>query len=64
MEIDLILFKDGFYHLLTWRLETFLDCFDLCDKIRKNITLYNEELNKYIIKDGKFINYQFIGCKC
>jgi len=63
--MDLIILQDGLYHLvpITAELlvgETWEDCFDLCNIVRKKLALYNEEINKYVLKDGAF----FFGCIC
>ena len=63
--MDLILFHDGVYYLVpvTMKLlagEIWKDCFDLCDILRAKLTVYNDELNKYVLKNGSF----FFGCVC
>ena len=40
--------------------ETWTDCFDLCNILRKKLTLYDQEINRYILEDGRF----FFGCIC
>ena len=63
--MDLIILQDGLYHLvpITAELligETWEDCFDLCNIVRKKLTLYDQEINRYVLKDGRF----FFGCIC
>ncbi len=40
--------------------EVWKDCFDLCDILREKIAVYNDEINKHVLKDGRF----FFGCIC
>ena len=40
--------------------EIWTDCFDLCNILRKKLTIYNGEINKHILEDGRF----FFGCIC
>ena len=63
--MDLIILQDGLYHLvpITAELligETWEDCFDLCNIVRKKIALHNFQINMHVIKDGTF----FFGCIC
>jgi len=63
--MDLILLHEGMYQLIavTPQLlvgETWTDCFDLCDILRKKLAVYNNEINKHVLKDGRF----FFGCIC
>ena len=37
-----------------------INCFQLIDDIRENIATYNDETNKWLLKDGS----QFIGGMC
>jgi len=37
-----------------------INCFQLIDDIRENIATYNNETNKWLLKDGR----QFIGGMC
>ena len=37
-----------------------INCFQLIDDIRENIATYNDETNKWLLKDGR----QFIGGMC
>ena len=43
-----ITFKDNF------------NCFDKIDEIRENIAIYHEEINKWLLKDGR----QMVGGYC
>ena len=36
------------------------NCFQLIDDVRENIATYNDETNKWLLKDGR----QFIGGMC
>ena len=38
-----------------------VDCFDLCDILRLNLTTYYEEWNLHIMNDG---SGDFYGCIC
>tara|TARA_B100000767_G_C19508076_1_gene427165 strand:+ start:273 stop:467 length:195 start_codon:yes stop_codon:yes gene_type:complete len=63
--MDLILLHEGMYQLVavTPELiagETWIDCFDLCDIVREKLAIYNGEINKHILEDGRF----FFGCIC
>ena len=63
--MDLILLHEGIYQLVSiapklFINETWTNCFDLCDIVRNKLTLYNNEINRYILKDGRF----FFGCIC
>ena len=40
---------------------TEVDCFDLCDILRLNLTTYHEEWNSHIMNDG---SGDFFGCIC
>ena len=63
--MDLIILNDGLYQLVavTPELvigETWKDCFDLCDILRKKLATYKDNINKYVLEDGRF----FFGCIC
>tara|TARA_R100001244_G_scaffold39218_4_gene35357 strand:- start:230 stop:424 length:195 start_codon:yes stop_codon:yes gene_type:complete len=63
--VDLIILHDGLYYLIEVTKEmvdgeVFKNCFDLCDIIREKLTSYNEEIRKYLLKDGSV----FFGCIC
>ena len=38
----------------------FKNCFDLCDIMREKLAVYNNDINKYLLKDGSV----FFGCVC
>ena len=67
--MDLIILTDGTYHLvevtkqMTAHLKIIIevDCFDLCDILRLNLTTYYEEWNLHIMNDG---SGDFYGCIC
>ena len=63
--MDLIILHEGMYQLVavTPELiagEVWKDCFDLCDILREKLAVYNGEINKHVLKDGRF----FFGCIC
>ena len=63
--MDLIIFNDGLYYLypVTPELvagEIWKDCFDLCDILRDKLTIYNSDINRYVMKNGSL----FFGCIC
>ena len=63
--MDLIILHDGLYHLIPVNIELIADqiwkdCFDLCDIVRKKLTVYNGDINKHVMQNGSF----FFGCVC
>ena len=66
--MDLIILNDGLYQLIpvtTKMLEGIeliseVNCFDLCNILRDKLTIYNSEINRYVMKNGSF----FFGCIC
>ena len=66
--MDLIILNDGLYHLMPVTKEILGDvklfneigCFDLCNIVRKKISLHDFQINMHVIKDGIF----FFGCIC
>jgi len=63
--MDLIILHDGLYHLIEVTKEmvqgaVYKDCFDLCDIMREKLTVYHNEINKHLLKDGRV----FFGCVC
>ena len=63
--MDLIILHEGLYHLIEVTKEmvdgeVFKNCFDLCDIMREKLTIYKEEINKHLLKDGSV----FFGCMC
>ena len=64
MEVDIIILKDGLYHLIPIAENIMIDCFDFCDMVKKRVTTYLEERNKHIIKSGPWGGGQWFGCIC
>ena len=63
--MDLIILHDGLYYLIEVTKEmvqgaVYKDCFDLCDIMREKLTVYHNEINKHLLKDGSV----FFGCVC
>ena len=63
--MDLIILQDGLYYLITVTKEmtdgeVFKNCFDLCDIMREKLTVYYNDINKHLLKDGSV----FFGCVC
>ena len=69
--MDLIIFIDGFYHLVPVTkamlsdLKLFnetINCFDLCDILRIKLSTWSEPpLNAHVMHDG---SGDFFGCMC
>ena len=67
--MELIILNDGIYYLIEvtkqmtahLKIITEVDCFDLCDILRLNLTTYHEEWNAHIMNDG---SGDFYGCIC
>ena len=67
--MELIILNDGIYYLIEvtkqmtdhLKIITEVDCFDLCDILRLNLTTYHEEWNSHIMNDG---SGDFFGCIC
>ncbi len=67
--MELIILNDGVYHLVEVtkemtkgiKLLSEINCFDLCNILRLNLTTYHEEWNAYIMNDG---SGDFYGCIC
>ena len=67
--MDLILLSNELYQLVTVTKEMIegiklldeIDCFDLCDILRVELTTYHGPWNIYFMNDG---SGQFIGCIC
>ena len=68
--MDLIILIDGFYHLvpvtkdmlLNIKLVQEVNCFDLCEILRVELSTYFDlPLNRHIMKDG---SGDFFGCIC
>ena len=66
--MDLIILNDGLYQLIPVtkqmlegiELISEINCFDLCDIMRKKLATYHEDINRYLLKDGSV----FFGCVC
>ena len=63
--MDLIILHEGLYYLVEVTKEmtegyVFKNCFDLCDIIREKLTVYDNNINKHLLKDGSV----FFGCVC
>ena len=63
--MDLIILHDGLYYLIEVTKEmvqgaVYKDCFDLCDIMREKLTVYHNDINKHLLKDGRV----FFGCVC
>jgi hypothetical protein len=70
MELDIIILKDGLYHLIPMTkkmldgivLTRNVDCFELCDVLRlKFTTYYDWPINGHIMNDD---SGNFFGCIC
>ena len=68
--MDLIIFTDGFYHLVPVTkamlsdLKLFnetIDCFDLCEILRIKLSTYIEFTNTHMMNDD---SGDFFGCIC
>ena len=67
-DVDLIILHEGMYHLVPVTKELLigveltkdLSCFDLCDILREKLTIYKENINSHVLKNGDF----FFGCMC
>jgi len=63
--MDLIILHEGLYYLIEVTKEmvqgeVYKDCFDLCDIMREKLTVYDNDINKHLLKDGRV----FFGCVC
>ncbi len=63
--MDLIIFQDGLFFVVPVTVdllvgEIWKDCFDLCDILRDKLTIYNSDINRYVMKNGSL----FFGCIC
>ncbi len=63
--MDLIIFQDGLFFVVPVTVdllagEIWEDCFDLCDILRNKLTVYNSDINRYVMKNGSV----FFGCIC
>jgi hypothetical protein len=63
--MDLIIFQDGLFFVVPVTVdllagEIWKNCFDLCDILRDKLTIYNSDINRYVMKNGSF----FFWCIC
>ena len=63
--MDIIILQDGLYYLIEVTKamvegEVYKSCFDLCDIMREKLAVYNNDINKHLLKDGSV----FFGCVC
>ena len=61
--MDIIVLHEGMYNLITLNYEfnfEILDCFEYCDAFREAMSTYKDEINKWVMKDGRY----FFGCMC
>ena len=67
--MDLIILNDGLYQLVPVTSKMMehisllvkVDCYNLCDIIRLELTTYHESWNTHFMKDG---SGEFYGCIC
>jgi len=67
--MELIIQNDGLYQLVVVTKQMMehisllakVDCFDLCEILKINLTNYSDSLNLHMMNDGTGI---FIGCMC
>ena len=67
--MDLIILNDGLYQLVPLTKEmmehisllVIVDCHNLCDIIRLELTTYHESWNTHLMNDG---SGELIGCIC
>ena len=63
--MDLIIFQDGLFFVVPVTVdllagEIWKDCFDLCDILRDKLTVYNSDINQWLVGENKI----FFGCIC
>ena len=61
--MDIIVLHEGMYNLITLNYDfnfEILDCFEYCDAFREAMSTYKEEINRWVMKDGRY----FFGCMC
>ena len=67
--MEIIIFENNLYHLIQITKDMLQgiiipkgsDCFDLCDIVRENFTVYNDSKNEHILNG---YNALFYGCIC
>ena len=63
MELDIIVLKDGLYQVYTIA-KDLTECYDYCDLVREQVTIYFEKINRHIITEGKLFGAEWVGCMC
>ena len=66
--MELIILNDGLYQLIPVTKQMMehisllgeVSCMDVCDIIREKLTVYDNNINKHLLKDGSV----FFGCVC
>ena len=61
--MDIIVLHEGMYNLITLNYDfnfEIMDCFQYCDAFREAMSTYKDEINKWVMKDGRY----FFGCMC
>jgi hypothetical protein len=61
--MDIIVLHENIYSLITLNYDfnfEIMNCFDYCDAFREAMSTYKEEINKWVMKDGRY----FFGCMC
>ena len=61
--MDIIVLHEGMYNLITLNYDfnfEIMDCFEYCDAFREAMSTYKEEINRWVMKDGRY----FFGCMC
>jgi len=59
--MDIIVWSEGFYYLMEIKYDfnfAVLDFFEYCDALREAMATYNDEINRWVMKDGR----HFFGC--
>jgi|TARA_R100000149_G_C5839515_1_gene112124 hypothetical protein len=59
--MDIIIFSDGLYQLVPMNYNfnfAVMDFFDYCSAFREALAVYDNELNRWVMKDGR----HFFGC--
>ena len=61
--MDIIVLQDGIYSLIKLNYDfnfQIMDCFEYCDAFREAMSTYKDEINRWVMKDGRY----FFGCMC
>ena len=61
--MDIIVLHEGMYSLITLNYDfnfKILDCFEYCDVFREAMSTYKDEINRWVMRDGRY----FFGCMC